>query len=116
MTGGGSQNTVSQNTVPDWLQPYLTNTLSSAQTLEQGGGPQYYPGQQVASLTPLQNEGLSQVQNLSQGPNASTVAQNQNMNISITEKFYDRWLSRRKSRLKSDGQRRIAWRPDAAMA
>jgi hypothetical protein len=81
MTGGGSQNTVSQNTVPDWLQPYLTNTLSSAQTLEQGGGPQYYPGQQVASLTPLQNEGLSQVQNLSQGPNASTVAQNQNMNI-----------------------------------
>ena len=54
---GGSQNTVSQQTVPSWLQPYLTSTLSSAQGLEQTGGPQYYPGQTVAGLTPLQSKG-----------------------------------------------------------
>lgn len=78
---GGSQNTVSQQTVPSWLQPYLTSTLSQAQGLEQTGGPQYYPGQQVAPLTPMQQQGISGVQNLAQGPNSSNVAQQQNMNI-----------------------------------
>lgn len=81
MSGGGTTNTVSQSTVPSWIEPYLTSTLSSAQGLEQSGGPQYYPGQQVASLTPMQNQGIGDVQSLSQGPNASTTAQNQNMNI-----------------------------------
>jgi hypothetical protein len=75
---GGSQNTVSQQTVPDWLQPYLTGALSQGQTLEQGGGPQYYPGQQVADLTPLQNMGIAGVQQIAGTPNASTQAQTQN--------------------------------------
>jgi len=80
MSGGGS-NTISQNTVPEWLQPYLTNTLASAQELQQGGGPQYYPGQTVAGLTPLQDYGLESVMNVANSPNASQVAQQQNMNI-----------------------------------
>lgn len=78
---GGSQNTVSQQTVPSWLQPYLTSTLSSAQGLEQGGGPQYYPGQQVADLTPMQQQGIQGVQNLGTMPNASQAAQTSNENI-----------------------------------
>ena len=78
---GGSQNTVSQQTCPLWLQPYLTGALSQGQNLLSTGGPQYYPGQQVASLTPLQTAGISQVGQLAQGPNASSTAQNQNMNI-----------------------------------
>lgn len=80
MSGGGT-NTVSQSTVPDWLKPYLTGTLSNAQGLEYGGGPQYYPGQQVADLTPLQQQGIAGVQSMSGAPNASTTAQQQNMNI-----------------------------------
>lgn len=78
---GGSQNTVSQTTVPSWLQPYMTQQAQSGENLVQSGGPQYYPGQQVAGLTPLQNMGISGIQNTAQGPNASQVAQQQNMNI-----------------------------------
>ena len=80
MSGGG-QNTVSQTTVPSWLQPYIQNTIGQAQTLQQGGGPQYYPGQQVASLNPMQQQGIQGVANTAAGPNASTIAQNQNMEI-----------------------------------
>lgn len=75
---GGSQNTVSQETVPSWLQPYLTQNLSSAQALEEGGGPQYYQGQQVANLTPLQQQGIAGIQQTASAPNASTTAQQQN--------------------------------------
>lgn len=80
MSGGGS-NTVSQNTVPEWLQPYLTQTLSSAQSLENSGGPQYYPGQQVAGLTPMQNQGFADVQQQASGSNASDAAQAMNEKI-----------------------------------
>jgi hypothetical protein len=78
---GGSQNTISQQSVPAWLQPYMTAQASAGENLVQGGGPQYYPGQQVAGLTPLQNQGIAGVQNTASAPNASTVAQQQNMNI-----------------------------------
>lgn len=78
---GGSQQSSSQTSVPAWLQPYIQNTIGQAQTLQQGGGPQYYPGQQVASLNPMQQAGIQGVANTAAGPNASTVAQNQNMKI-----------------------------------
>jgi hypothetical protein len=78
---GGSQNTTSQQTVPDWLKPYLTGELSQGQSLVSAGGPQYYPGQQVASLTPLQQQGIASTQQTAAAPNASTVAQQQNMNL-----------------------------------
>lgn len=70
---GGSQNTVSQQTVPSWLQPYLTASLSQgAQDLQ--NPPQYYPGQQVASLTPLQQSGLSSIAGAASLPSASSGA------------------------------------------
>lgn len=81
MSGGGNSTTTTQQSVPDWVKPYFTSALQEAQGLNSGGGPQYYPGQQVASLTPMQQQGIQGVENLASGPNASQVAQNQNMNI-----------------------------------
>lgn len=78
---GGSQNTISQQTVPSWLQPYLSSELTSGNSLVQGGGPQYYPGQQVAPLTSMQNEGIAGVQNQASQPNAATAADQQNQTI-----------------------------------
>jgi hypothetical protein len=78
---GGSQNTVSQQTVPSWLSPYLQSEIGQGQQLQASGGPQYYPGQQVAGLTPLTEMGIAGVANTATQPNASQVAQQQNMNI-----------------------------------
>lgn len=77
---GGSQNTISQQTVPSWLQPYLTGALTQGQE-DLSSPPQYYPGQQVAPLTSMQNEGIQGIQNTASAPNASQTAQQQNMNI-----------------------------------
>lgn len=78
---GGSQNTTSQQTVPDWLQPYLSQELTNGQGLVNTGGPQYYPGQQVADLTPLQNQGITDTSTTAGTPNASSQAQANNINI-----------------------------------
>lgn len=78
---GGSQNTTTKQDVPEWLKPYYQSELVNGQGLVNTGGPQYYPGQQVADLTPMQQQGVNGVQDLANGPNSSTVAQQQNMNI-----------------------------------
>lgn len=80
MSGGGT-NTVSNQTVPSWLQPYLTGTLTQGQGLLDGGGPQYYQGNQVAPLTSLQNQGIADVQQTAAGPSASQSAADQNRQI-----------------------------------
>jgi len=72
---GGSQNTVSQQTIPDFLKPYYTTALGQGANLLQSGGPQYYPGQQVAGLTDQQLQGVNSIQNAATGPNASQGAQ-----------------------------------------
>lgn len=77
MSGGG-QNTVTSQSVPSWLQPYLTSSLSSGQTLEQGPGPQYYPGQQVAPLNSVQEQGINSIVGAASQPNATTGAENAN--------------------------------------
>ena len=76
MSGGGT-NTVTSTSVPSWLMPYMTSALSSGQQ-DLANPPQYYPGQQVAGLTPLQQQGIAGVQQTASGPNASTTAQQQN--------------------------------------
>lgn len=81
MSGGGNSTTTTQQSVPDWVKPYFTEALSQAQSLNKAGGPQYYPGQQVADLNGMQLGGLGGIANTAMGPNASSVAQNQNMNI-----------------------------------
>jgi hypothetical protein len=78
---GGSQNSTTQSTVPSWLEPYITGELQQGNQDVQGGGPQYYPGQQVAPLTSMQNQGIAGIEQQSQDPSASGTAQQQNMNI-----------------------------------
>ena len=58
MSGGGT-NTVSSTTIPPEILPYYQQALGAGQNLYQSGGPQYYPGQQVAPLNPLQEQGLT---------------------------------------------------------
>jgi hypothetical protein len=78
---GGGTNTVSSQTVPSWLQPYLTSNIAEGQALNAGGGPQYYPGQQVANLTPMTEQGIQGIENTATSPNASTMADQQNQMI-----------------------------------
>lgn len=78
MSGGGTQSTVSQQTVPSWLMPYMTGELSSGQALAQSPGPQYYPGQQVAPINSMQEQGLDSLTSAATGPNATQGAQSAN--------------------------------------
>jgi hypothetical protein len=71
---GGGTNTVSTS-IPSQFVPYYTEALSQGQTLDQTGGPQYYPGQTVAPLNQLQGQALTDVQQTASAPNASQGAQ-----------------------------------------
>jgi hypothetical protein len=73
MSGGGT-NTVSTS-IPSQFVPYYTEALGQGQTLDQTGGPQYYPGQTVAPLNQLQGQALTDVQQTASAPNASQGAQ-----------------------------------------
>lgn len=57
---GGSQNTVSTQTVPDWLQPYLTSNLQSGNQLL-STGQDSYTSEPVAGLSSLQQQGLNSI-------------------------------------------------------
>ncbi len=76
MSGGGGTNTVSQSTIPSQILPYYQQALTQGQNLLNSSGPQYYPGQQVAPLNPLQEQGLSTAQSgVGMAQNAYDVAQ-----------------------------------------
>lgn len=98
MAGGGT-NTVSQ-TLPSWLQPYLTSELGAASSLTPGlsgsaGGTYTLPNGQtvtvpgtpgvsasslVAGMTPAQQQGLTDMQNTANSsinPSGSAAAANQ---------------------------------------
>jgi hypothetical protein len=70
-SGGSSPSGTTTVTSTPWTgsQPYITYGLQNAQNLLQNGVPQYYPGQQVASFNPLQEQAFSQIQNLGSAPN-----------------------------------------------
>lgn len=76
MSGGGT-NTVSTS-VPSEFVPYYQEALGLGNNLLGSGGPQYYPGQTVAPLNPLQEQGLNSVQSTASAPNASQGAQSAN--------------------------------------
>lgn len=68
----GGTNTQTQ-TLPDWLQPYLTQELGAAQNFQQSatGNPQ----SMVAPMTPAQQQGISsQLQAAGQGANEANSA------------------------------------------
>ena len=71
MSGGGqSTNTVSS--VPGWLQPYLTQSLTQGQNLLAQGGPQME--QQVAGLNSMQQAGANSIAQAATQPNANNAA------------------------------------------
>lgn len=74
MSGGGGTNTVSQTTIPPEILPYFQTALQGGQSLLDSGGPQYYPGQQVAPLNPLQEQGLNSVAQTAGAPSATSSA------------------------------------------
>jgi hypothetical protein len=79
--GGGNSTTTTKQDVPEWMRPYYTGALDQANQLQSKGGPQYYPGQQVADLNNLQMGGIQGTAQTAMGPNASTAARDQNINI-----------------------------------
>lgn len=54
----GGSTTATQTPAP-YMYPYIGTALSQAGNLLNSGGPQYYPGQQVASFNPVQNQAFS---------------------------------------------------------
>lgn len=71
MSGGGT-NTVQSTSVPGWLQPYLTQSLTQGQQLLSQGGPQMQQG--VAPMNALQNQGVSSIAGAAGAPNANDAA------------------------------------------
>lgn len=82
---GGSPSNVTQTQVtqlPQWLTNANTYGAGQAQNLYNTGGPAYYPGQQVAPFSPLQEQYFTGVQNLAtQGSPLTQAAQQQDTNI-----------------------------------
>lgn len=64
MSGGSQQagTTTTTNAPYSAYQPYIGTALGQAGNLLQSGGPQYYPGQQVASFNPLQSQAFGGIQ------------------------------------------------------
>ena len=75
--GGGTTNTVQTQTIPSWLQSSAQYGLNQGQSLYGQGGPNYYPGNQVAPFSPLQEQALTGVENRAmQGSPVTAAAQN----------------------------------------
>lgn len=73
----GGTNTTTQ-TLPNWLQPYLTQELGSAQQFQTAATSD--PQSMVAGMTPAQQQGISSIENTansSVNPSASAAAANQ---------------------------------------
>src|SRR5579859_3572224 len=61
MSGGSQQagSTTNTNAPLPYMYPYIGTALGQAGNLLQGPGPQYYPGQQVASFNPVQQKAMA---------------------------------------------------------
>ncbi|MDI3304649.1 MAG: tail fiber domain-containing protein [Burkholderia multivorans] len=63
-SGGGGTNTV-QQTIPDWMQGYISNNYQFGQKVASMSY-QPYTGEAVAPLNPMEQSGLSMIQNAGQ--------------------------------------------------
>lgn len=73
---GGTNTT--QQTLPDWLQPYLTQELGNAQQFQTQATTN--PQSMVAGMTPAQQQGITSIENTANSginPSASAAAANQ---------------------------------------
>lgn len=59
-----SGSTTSTQAPPSYMYPYIGTALGQAGNLLQTGGQQYYPGQQIASFNPVQQNAMSGINNL----------------------------------------------------
>jgi|GEM_PF-6017241 len=78
MSMGAQQtgSTTSTQAPPAYMYPYLGSALGQAGSLLQMGGPQYYPGQEVAGFNPTQQKAMSGIVNAGMnGSPALTAAQ-----------------------------------------
>lgn len=98
--GGGGGNTTTNTDPWSGVQPYLKDLFAQAQTRQQSGGAQYYPGQTLASQDPRSKEGLDMATSLARNQmgqtaatatnafntlaNASDVNNNPNLNAAIS--------------------------------
>lgn len=57
-------NTTQTTTTAPYMYPYMGTALGQAGNLLQSGGQQYYPGQQVASFNPAQQQAMGGIANL----------------------------------------------------
>ena len=70
MSKGSSQGSATTTSGPPaYLQPYYQQLASTAGNLYANNAPLYYPGNQVAPFSPLQEQGFSQVQGQASQPN-----------------------------------------------
>lgn len=74
--GGGGGGTTVQNTDP-WvgIQPYLKDLFASAQSRKDTGGPQYFPGQTLATPDARTQEGLDYATNIARQQLPRTASQ-----------------------------------------
>ena len=71
-----SGSTTTTVTPPSYAQPYIQTGLQNASNLLAKGPQSYYPGQQVASFNPLQEQSFSGVQSQANAPQNVTNAGN----------------------------------------
>jgi hypothetical protein len=66
MSGGAQQagQTTQTQLPPNYMYPEIGTGLSEASSLLNSGGPNFYPGQQVASFNPIQNQSFTNTNNL----------------------------------------------------
>ena len=71
MSKGSSQGSATTTSGPPaYLQPYYQQLASTAGNLYANNAPLYYPGNQVAPFSPLQEQGFSQIQGQASQPNS----------------------------------------------
>lgn len=70
MSKGSSGSATTTSGPPAYLQPYYTQLAKAGSNLYANNAPLYYPGNQVAPFSPLQNQGFGQIQNQASQPNS----------------------------------------------
>ncbi len=85
MSMGGTQqtgSTTSTQTPPAYMYPYIGSALGQAGNLLQTGGPNYYPGQQVAGFSNPQQSAMGAIDNLAaNGTGAGNAAMGYDANL-----------------------------------
>ncbi len=69
MSKGSSGSATTTSGPPAYLQPYYQQLASTGANMYQNNAPLYYPGNQVAPFSPLQEQGLGQIQSTASQPN-----------------------------------------------